>query len=97
MTALERAHRATIATTRPGEPDDLQAYRVKLAVLRDNAAIAIDRAGPEASPILQHVASHAGLAVYAPWSAKKLFAIHSALELTMMAARSIEWAARADG
>lgn len=66
------------------------ATRVEIAELRDQAAVGIARATDSAAALLGEVSRLATFAVYAQQPTSQLLRILSALNLTMMAARSID-------
>jgi hypothetical protein len=86
----ERAYRHAITIHCPNEPEMSMAARVDLATLRDQATAATRRATDSAAVILGEIARLAGGAVFSPMPASALIRIKSALDLTMIAARSID-------
>lgn len=86
----ERAYRHAITIHCPNESEIAMAARVDLATIRDQASAAIRRATDSAAVLLSEIAKLAGGAVFAPMPTSDLIRIKSALDLTMMAARSID-------
>lgn len=86
----ERAYRHAITIHLPNESEMAMAARCDLAVMRDVATAATRRATDSAATILTEIAHLAGAAVFAPMPASDLIRIKSALDLTMLAARSID-------
>lgn len=91
----ESAHRATIATFLPGEDDTAMDIRCDIAALRDQASAGLRRATDEAAPVLEHIATLATFAVYAPMDAAQLVLLLAALRNTMESARYLDRAYRA--
>ncbi|WP_375272070.1 hypothetical protein [Sphingomonas sp.] len=87
---LARAYRATISMHCPNQDEMTMAARLELAVLRDQASKGIAHASHSAAILLMQVSSLAAEAVYAPLTFRKLSSLVTALNLTMLAARSIE-------
>lgn len=88
--AAERAHRHAITIHCSNEPEMSMAARCDIAVIRDQAAVGMRRATESAAVILGEISRLATSAVYAPMPASDLIRIKSALDLTMLAARSID-------
>lgn len=89
-TQTEAAHRLAISVHCPNCDELEMAARVDLALLRDQSTIGMSRATDSAAVLLGEVSRLATAAVYAPRPASHLLRVVSALNLTMMAARSID-------
>lgn len=86
----ERAYRHAITIHCPNESEMAMAARCDLAAIRDASAVGMRRATESAAVILGEISRLATSAVYAPMPASDLIRIKSALDLTMLAARSID-------
>lgn len=88
--ARERDHRRVIAMHCPSGSEMDMAARVDIATIRDAASVGMRRATDSAAVILGEISRLATSAVYAPLPTSELIRIKSALDLAMMAARSID-------
>lgn len=86
----EYAYRRTISIHCPNCNDMEMAYRVQLAMIRDNAMAGATRATDSAAVILGEVCRLATASVFAPAPLSHLIRLRGTLNLTMDAARAVE-------
>lgn len=95
-TPEELVHRKAIGIHCPNENAMSMQCRVRIAIIRDQAAHGLNHCQPETWGTLMEVVRNATLAVYAPMDTRQLIRIHGALFVLMQAARELDKAFRRD-